>query len=163
MQLVHSGIAVVPGAVGLDEIACLAASYDRFVAAAPREDRRIGSTTVRVHGLLNGGPEFSALLLVPPLLAAARILIGEPFTLSSFLARSVLPHARAQPLHVDLRRDDEGWPMLGFILMIDGSRAKTAPPVSCLVPISRTADSQDPMGGTTSSRSKSLRATKLAR
>jgi len=40
------------------------------------------------------------------------------------LARSVNPNAPSQALHVDFRRDAEGWPMVGFIIMIDEFRSE---------------------------------------
>ena len=38
-------------------------------------------------------------------------------------ARAVRPGVAAQALHVDFARDAAGWPMVGFILMVDGFRA----------------------------------------
>ena len=35
-----------------------------------------------------------------------------------------MPHSQPQGLHVDFAADDRGWPMLGFILMIDEFRAE---------------------------------------
>jgi ectoine hydroxylase-related dioxygenase (phytanoyl-CoA dioxygenase family) len=39
------------------------------------------------------------------------------------LARAVNPDSPAQELHVDFRREEAGWPMLGFILMVDEFRS----------------------------------------
>jgi ectoine hydroxylase-related dioxygenase (phytanoyl-CoA dioxygenase family) len=43
----------------------------------------------------------------------------QPFRLSSLLARTVHPWSGADRLHVDVASDGDGWPMLGFILMVD--------------------------------------------
>ena len=37
-------------------------------------------------------------------------------------ARTVRPHTPAQALHVDFARVADGWPMVGFIFMVDGFR-----------------------------------------
>jgi ectoine hydroxylase-related dioxygenase (phytanoyl-CoA dioxygenase family) len=37
-------------------------------------------------------------------------------------ARSVHPNTPAQALHVDFAHDDHGWPMVGFIIMVDEFR-----------------------------------------
>ena len=64
------------------------------------------------------------------------------------LCRTVRPQTPAQRLHLDFASDAQGWPMVGFILMIDdfslengatlflpGSQGLPAPPANCeLVP-----------------------------
>jgi ectoine hydroxylase-related dioxygenase (phytanoyl-CoA dioxygenase family) len=65
---------------------------------------------------------FDDLYVFPPLLQACRRVIGRPFKLSSLLARTLRPGSPAQELHVDVRRDSADWPLLGFILMVDGFR-----------------------------------------
>lgn len=37
--------------------------------------------------------------------------------------RAVKANSTAQPLHVDFQRDADGWPMVGFIFMIDEFRS----------------------------------------
>ena len=37
-------------------------------------------------------------------------------------ARIVRPYSQAQNLHVDFRREGDGWPMVGFIMMVDDFR-----------------------------------------
>jgi ectoine hydroxylase-related dioxygenase (phytanoyl-CoA dioxygenase family) len=39
------------------------------------------------------------------------------------LARTVNPNAAAQAMHVDFRREGDGWPMVGFIIMLDEFRS----------------------------------------
>ena len=80
---------------------------------------KFGSTSVRVDGLARGAACFDPLYIHPPLLAAAGEIIGADFKLSSFHGRSVLPCSAAQKLHQDFPRLADGWPMLGFIFMVD--------------------------------------------
>jgi ectoine hydroxylase-related dioxygenase (phytanoyl-CoA dioxygenase family) len=116
------GFVVIPGPVAADGLARLAASYDSAVARADADDVSVGSTTTRVHDFVNRGPEFDGLYVYQPVLEACCRVIGRPFKLSTLLARTVRPHAPAQGLHVDFERDADGWPMVGFILMVDEFR-----------------------------------------
>jgi ectoine hydroxylase-related dioxygenase (phytanoyl-CoA dioxygenase family) len=77
---------------------------------------------VWAHGFVNRGPEFNALYVYQPVLEACCRTIGQPFKLSSLLARTVRPRSQAQALHADYERDADGWPMVGFILMVDEFR-----------------------------------------
>jgi hypothetical protein len=122
-QLLDAGFVVVPGPVPDARLAELSASYDAAVRNADPSDVRVGSTTTRVSDFVNRGPEFDGLYLYPPLLDAAGIVIDGPFKLSTMHARAVRPGAAAQTLHVDVARDAAGWPMVGFILMVDDFRA----------------------------------------
>jgi ectoine hydroxylase-related dioxygenase (phytanoyl-CoA dioxygenase family) len=117
------GFVVIPGPVAPGGLAQLAAAYDSAVASADPEDVSVGSTTTRVHDLVNRGPEFDALYIYQPVLEACYRVIDRPFKLSSLLARTVRARARAQTLHVDFERDRDGWPMIGFILMLDEFRS----------------------------------------
>ncbi|HSS51497.1 MAG TPA: phytanoyl-CoA dioxygenase family protein [Thermoanaerobaculia bacterium] len=117
------GFAVVPGPVPPGRLAQLAEAYDSAVACAAPSDVSVGSTTIRVHDLVNRGPEFDGLYVYQPVLEACCRVIGQPFKLSSMLARAVRPYAQAQRLHVDFEREGDGWPMVGFILMVDEFRA----------------------------------------
>src|SRR5262245_29483292 len=96
----------------------LSEAYDAAVLAVHPDDVSIKSST-RVHDFVNRGPAFDELYLYSPLLAACCRVIGRPFKLSSMLARTLEPGASAQTLHVDFKRYDNGWPMVGFILMVD--------------------------------------------
>ncbi len=53
------------------------------------------------------------------LLAACCRIIGRPFKLSTMHARTLQPGAPAQALHVDVKHQADGWPLVGFILMVD--------------------------------------------
>jgi hypothetical protein len=121
-DLLDSGFVVIQGVVATERLAQLADAYDLAVASAAAPDLNIGSSTTRVHDLVNRGAEFDSLYISRPILAAGHCVIGQPFKLSSLLARTLRPHSQAQPLHVDFRSDAEGWPMLGFIVMVDDFR-----------------------------------------
>lgn len=121
-KLRESGFVVIPGLVASGRLAQLARAYDSAVADAIPPDLSVGSTTTRVHDLVNRVPEFDELYTYRPLLDACCRVIGQPFKLSSLLARTVRPHSQAQPLHVDFRGDAGGWPMVGFIIMVDDFR-----------------------------------------
>ncbi len=117
------GFVVIPGPVDHDDTGRLADAYDSAVGSASPDDVRVGSTTTRVTDLVNRGPAFDALYVFAPVLEAACHIIGRPFRLSTMHARTVRPHMPAQNLHVDYAREDEGWPMVGFILMVDAFRS----------------------------------------
>jgi ectoine hydroxylase-related dioxygenase (phytanoyl-CoA dioxygenase family) len=122
-DLRDSGFVVIPGAVAPGGLARLAAAYDSAVASASSDDVSVGSTTTRVHDFVNRGPEFDELYVYRPVLEACCYTIAQPFRLSSLLARTVRPRSREQALHVDFERDADGWPMVGFILMVDEFRS----------------------------------------
>ena len=121
-DLLDSGLVVIPGAVATERLAQLADAYDLAVASAPAADLSIGSSTTRVHDFVNRGAEFDQLYVYRPILEACYRVIGQPFKLSSLLARTVRPDSQAQPLHIDSRSDTDGWPMVGFIVMVDDFR-----------------------------------------
>src|SRR5689334_3825776 len=123
LQDLHdAGFVVIPGPVPHDGLAQLATAYDSAVASASADDLREGSTTTRVHDFVNRGPEFDGLYLHGPLLEACCRVTGQPFRLSTMHARTVRPHTQAQELHVDFEPDADGWPMVGFIYMVDEFR-----------------------------------------
>ena len=121
-DLLEHGFVVIPGPVRPAEMPRLADAYDAAVAAAAPEDVSIGRTTTRVHDLVNRGPAFDRLYVYPPVLEACVRTIGRPFKLGSLLARTLRPGAPSQALHVDFPGDGDGWPMVGFILMVDAFR-----------------------------------------
>ena len=121
-QLDDLGYVVLPGPTIPGGPARLAEAYDRAVSTADPADVSIRSST-RVHDFVNRGPEFDGLYIHPPLLAACCRVIGRPFRLSTMLARTLESGAPAQPLHVDVRRNADGWPLVGFIVMVDGFHA----------------------------------------
>jgi ectoine hydroxylase-related dioxygenase (phytanoyl-CoA dioxygenase family) len=121
-ELLDSGFVVIPGPVANERLAQFAQAYDLAVAGAVPPDLSVGSTNTRVHDFVNRNAEFDELYIYRPVLEACCRIIGQPYKLSSLLARTVRPHSQAQVLHVDFRADAEGWPMVGFIFMVDDFR-----------------------------------------
>lgn len=97
-------------------------AYDSALVCASSDHISVGSSTTRVNDFVNRGPEFDALYVYEPVLEACRRIIGQPFKLSTMHARTVRPYSQAQNLHVDFKGDADGWPMIGFILMVDEFR-----------------------------------------
>jgi ectoine hydroxylase-related dioxygenase (phytanoyl-CoA dioxygenase family) len=83
---------------------------------------RISSST-RVIDFVTRAPEFDEIYIYPPLLAACCLIIGRAFKLSGTRARTLEPGAPTEPLHVDVKHRADGWPIVGFILMIDAFEA----------------------------------------
>ncbi len=113
------GFAVVRGAWSADRVVQWRAAYQRVMDEATGPDKSVGDTTTRVHDFVNRGPGFDEIYLCEAVLAACCRTIGQPFKLSNMLGRTVHPMATSQGLHVDFARDARGWPMLGFIVMLD--------------------------------------------
>lgn len=122
-ELREKGFVVVHGPLAGAGLVRLAAAYDAAVASADPGDVKVGSTTTRVSDFVNRGAEFDELYLYRPVLEACRQVIGRPFKLSTLHARTLRPHMPAQTLHVDFERDADGYPMIGFILMLDDFRS----------------------------------------
>ena len=121
-ELQERGFVVLPGPVPPDRMERRVNAYTTTMATVTGDDIRIGSTSTRVSDFVNRGAELDELYVFPPLLEACCRVIGRPFKLSSFLARTLRPHTPAQELHVDVTRDSPDWPLLGFILMVDEFR-----------------------------------------
>jgi len=119
------GFCVIRGVVPAANVARIAAAYDRVFASANEPDRKISSTggDMRVREMLGRGSEFDGLITLEPVLTACADVIGPGFKLSSCGARTVLPGAAPQRLHVDVRPDEDAWPLVGFIVMVDEFRA----------------------------------------
>ena len=139
-RLLEDGYTVIPGPAPDSRLDDLASAYDKAVLAADPADIARGSTTTRVHDLVNRGAEFDSLYLHPPLLEACCRIFGDPFKLSSMLARTLHPGTPAQGLHLDVPRHDQGWAMLGFILMVDEFRPENG--ATRFLP--RSQETQDP-------------------
>lgn len=122
--LARDGFVVVPGPIAAEYMPALSAAYDEAVAAAVPEEVHVGSSTTRVSDFVNRGPAFDGLYLFAPLLDACERVIAAPDKLSTIHARTLRPHQPPQDLHVDFRHDAAGFPMIGFILMIDPFHAE---------------------------------------
>ncbi len=116
------GFVVLPNVLAPERMERLASAYTEAVASATGDDIRVGSTSTKVNDFVNRGAVFDDLYIYPPLLEACCKVIGKPFKLSSFHARTLRPGAHAQELHVDVPRNSADWPLLGFILMVDEFR-----------------------------------------
>jgi hypothetical protein len=121
-RLHRVGYAVLDGPLTPVALRALSEAYDREVLQSHADDLKEGSSTTRVRDFVNRGPEFDLLYVYPPLLAACCFVIGQPFRLSTMHARTVRPKTTSQSLHVDFPSDDQGWPMVGFIYMVDEFR-----------------------------------------
>ena len=118
-ELQRHGFTILPGAVPPENVEQLTASYDAAVSSAANADIRVGSASTRVSDFVNRGEEFGAFYLHPALLKACCQLIGRPFKLSSFHARTLHPNVRSGEFHTDVQRNSDDWPLLSFIYMVD--------------------------------------------
>ena len=117
--LQEDGFVVIEGPVPRPAFDQLVTTYDRVMDEATEPDKRVGRQNTRVHDLVNRAGAFDGLYLYPPVLAACCQVIRQPFKLSNVLGRTLHPQSEAEQLHVDTAGDQKGWPILGFILMID--------------------------------------------
>lgn len=122
-QLCETGFVVVPGPVLPEGMGKLSDAYDHFIATADAADVRVASST-RVTDFVNRGFEFDDIYVFPPLLAACCLVIQQPFKLSGTRARTLEPGAPSEGLHVDVKPRADGWPLVGFIMMIDAFDAE---------------------------------------
>lgn len=122
-ELRDVGFVVIAGPVAPDGLAQFAAAYNSAVDSASSDDVSIGSSTTRVNDFVNRGPEFDELYVYQPVLEACCRIINQPFKLSTMHARTLRSSSEAQALHVDFKRDSDGYPMVGFIFMVDEFRS----------------------------------------
>ena len=122
VELDERGFVVLPMMAESERVERLTRAYTDAVTAASGEDVKVGSTTTKVRDLVNRGAAFDDIYTFPPLLAACFQVIGGPFKLSSFHARTLRQGAPTQELHVDVPRNSDDWPLCGFILMVDEFR-----------------------------------------
>jgi ectoine hydroxylase-related dioxygenase (phytanoyl-CoA dioxygenase family) len=116
------GFVVIPSLIATDKLSRLSVAYDSAVACATPDDVSVGRTTTRVSDFVNRGSEFEELYICQPLLKACCHVIGQPFELSSMLARTLHPNAQTQGLHVDFKPGEERFPLVSFIWMVDEFR-----------------------------------------
>lgn len=120
-QLQTNGFVVIPDLVKRNDLAQFERAYDSVVSSAS-SDNRIGSATTRINDFVNRGSEFDSLYIYQPLLAASCFIINQPFKLSTMHARTLHPNSLAQKLHIDFKPDEEKFPLVSFIIMVDEFR-----------------------------------------
>lgn len=120
--LATRGFVVVPGPYSAEELPRVQAAYDDACTRAATEDVHVGRASTRVTDFVNRGAIFDSIYTWPPVLDAARQVVGDSFRLSVLHARTLHRGAPAQELHVDVPRTSDAWPMLGVILMVDDFR-----------------------------------------
>jgi ectoine hydroxylase-related dioxygenase (phytanoyl-CoA dioxygenase family) len=125
-QLREIGFIVLPGPAIQGGCEQLSRAYDHAVARADPADVHVGRSrsSTRIDDFVNRGSEFDCIYIYPPLLAACCQIIGAPFKLSGMRARTLNPGASAEPLHVDVKHRDNGWPLVGCIFMVDAFDAE---------------------------------------
>jgi hypothetical protein len=131
----EEGFVVIQGPIRNTDLAALSTAYDAAVIEADGSDVKIGSTTTRVQDFVNRRAEFDGIYLHPPLLYACCRIINQPFRLSSVVARTLNPGKLPKKLHVDYPSDECGWPMVGFIFMVDEFRKENG--ATCFSPRSQ--------------------------
>lgn len=117
-RLAGDGFVVIDGPYQAAELSALSIAYDKAVASAEPPDKRIGTST-RVWDIVSRIPATETLYTFAPLLRACAAVLGQAFKLSATCFRTLESGAPMQRLHVDVAYKDDGWPILGFILMID--------------------------------------------
>lgn len=117
-SLRENGFCVISDHLSPSTLSALSKAYDIAVANTPSANR--GRSSTRVEGLLDADPIFGPLYAGEILHAAARQQIGGPYKLSCFHARSLHPHCEIGEFHIDFRADEEPFPLLSFIYMVDG-------------------------------------------
>lgn len=122
-QLLISGFTTIPGPLSNDNLLDLAAAYDEVMEFGSWQNSGISNSLIRTHDFINRGPIFDVVYLHAPLIEACKVVINEPFKLSSFIGRTLKPQSAAQNLHADLPRASNAAPMVGFILMVDEFRS----------------------------------------
>jgi hypothetical protein len=125
-QLRDSGFVVMPGPFIPGGYKQLSDAYDRAVAMSSPSDvhtSRTGAST-RINNFVNRGPEFDNIYIYPPLLSACCQIIGGPFKLSGMRSRTLYAGAPAEGIHVDVKHQANGWPLVGCILMVDAFTAE---------------------------------------
>jgi hypothetical protein len=114
-----NGFCVITGHIASSKIPALSAAYDRSIVNASLENTHNGRSSIRVEGLLDIDPVFGSLYEGEILHAVCRLVIGGPFKLSSFHARSLYPRCEMGEFHIDFRPDEQPFPLVSFIYMID--------------------------------------------
>jgi ectoine hydroxylase-related dioxygenase (phytanoyl-CoA dioxygenase family) len=125
-ELRDSGFVVMPGPIIPGGYEQLSDAYDRAVAMSSPSDVHTGRTgaSTRINNFVDRSPEFDNIYIYPPLLSACCQIIGGPFKLSGMRARTLHAGAPAEGIHVDVKHQANGWPLVGCILMVDAFTAE---------------------------------------
>jgi len=118
-SLHENGFCVISRLIPSAKMPELSAAYDRAVASASSADTHNGRSSMRANLILDAEPAFGSLYKGEILHAAARQVIGGPFKLSCFHARSLHAPCEVGEFHIDFRPDEQPFPLLSFIYMID--------------------------------------------
>jgi ectoine hydroxylase-related dioxygenase (phytanoyl-CoA dioxygenase family) len=110
---------VVPGPFAAAELGEALNAIAKADAEAGPDEVKVAATSIRMNSILDRAPIVAALFTHEPLLRTASAIIGAPYRLSGFHLRTVLPGAGAQALHQDVAPGQDGWPLVGFIFMVD--------------------------------------------
>ena len=113
------GFCVVEGSILSSTMPGVSAAYDRSVLNANIEDTHKGRSSTRVEGMLDADPIFGSLYQSEVLHAVSRLVIGGRFKLSCFHSRSLHPKCDMGEFHIDFRPDEQPFPLVSFIYMID--------------------------------------------
>ena len=94
--------------------------FDEEGAAAGAEFKQEPGAR-RLANLVDKGDVFREVVALPRLLEYIRGVLGPAIKLSSFNARSALPHGGAQPLHADMSAiaDEQGYWVCNSVWMLD--------------------------------------------
>jgi hypothetical protein len=114
-----NGFCVIDGCIPSSTMTALSTAYDRAVVNASLENTHQGRSSTRVNGLLHADPVFGSLYENEILHAVSRMVIDGPFKLSCLHARSLHPRCEMGEFHIDFRADEEPFPLVSFIYMID--------------------------------------------
>lgn len=120
-ELWQRGVIAVDGPFSFNEITEIASDYDHSLAVTPDAQIKRGRTSTRWGGLIALKP-FYRIYLYAPLLTAASERIGGLMKLSSFHARTLFSNVAAEPPHQDVAPGANGYPLVGFIFMVDEFR-----------------------------------------
>jgi hypothetical protein len=124
LSLEDSGFVVIPDLISAEKRERLSMAYDRAMSVGRAPDLRISrdGSNIRLNHLINYETEFDDLLVLGPIVELCELVIGQRFKLSGLRARTVLPGATEQSLHVDVAVTSADWPLVGFIVMVDDFR-----------------------------------------
>jgi hypothetical protein len=118
-SLRENGFCVISRLVPASKMPELSAAYDKAVVNSSAEDTHKGRSSTRANIMIDSEPVFASLCKGYTLHAAARQVIGGPFKLSCFHARSLHAPCEMGEFHIDFRDNEQPFPLLSFIYMID--------------------------------------------